>query len=251
MLARFEELDFRPTPLGDLVLRRRTMTTLDNLEVYEILLGPEFLMSSLFTEVEEQLSHLGLQAASAVFPGNNQLDVVVGGLGLGYTARAALEHNSVRSLVVVDYLEPVIEWHQQGLVPLGNGLTADPRCSFEHGDFFKRAHANGGELSFDPSDNQKKFHAILLDIDHTPEFLLHDSHGSFYQPEGLRKMAEKIHPGGVFALWSDGYPIEAFEKNLAEVFPHCESHIVHFHNPIMGGESTGTVYVAKTHDASS
>ena len=67
MLARFEELDFRPTPLGDLVLRRRTMTTLDNLEVYEILLGPEFLMSSLFTEVEEQLSHLGLQAASAEF----------------------------------------------------------------------------------------------------------------------------------------------------------------------------------------
>ena len=52
MLARFEELDFRPTPLGDLVLRRRTMTTLNNLELYEILLGPEFLMSSLFTEVE-------------------------------------------------------------------------------------------------------------------------------------------------------------------------------------------------------
>ena len=247
MLARFEELDFRPTPLGDLVLRRRTMTSLDNIEIYEILLGPEFLMSSLFTEVEEQLSHRGIEAASAAFPGENQLDVVVGGLGLGYTARAALEHNSLRSLVVVDYLEPVIEWHQQGLVPLGKGLTADSRCRFEHGDFFKRAHARGTEPSFDPSDNDKKFHAILLDIDHTPEFLLHDSHGSFYQPEGLRKMAEKIHPGGIFALWSDGHPIEAFEKNLVEVFPHCESHVVHFHNPIMGGESTGTVYVAKKH----
>lgn len=46
-------------------------------------------MSSLFTEVEEQLSHLGLAAAAKVFPGKNQLDVVVGGLGLGYTARAA------------------------------------------------------------------------------------------------------------------------------------------------------------------
>ena len=245
MSLRFEEIDFRPTPLGDLVLRRRTMTTLDNLEVYEILLGPEFLMSSLFTEVEEQLSHMGLAAASEQFPGENQLDVVVGGLGLGYTARAALEHDSVRSLVVVDYLEPVIEWHQQGLVPLGKGLTDDPRCNFEHGDFFKRAHSSNDEPSFDPRDNDKKFHAILLDIDHTPEFLLHDSHGSFYQPEGLRKMAEKLHPGGIFALWSDGYPIEAFEKNLSEVFPKCESHIVHFPNPIMGGESTGTVYVAK------
>lgn len=245
MLTRFEEIDFRPTPLGELVLRRRTMATLNNLEIYEILLGPEFLMSSLFTEVEEQLSHMGLAATSKVFPGKNQLDVIVGGLGLGYTARAALEHDSVRSLVVVDYLEPVIEWHQQGLVPLGKGLTADPRCRFEHGDFFKRAHASGDELSFDSTENTKKFHAILLDIDHTPEFLLHDSHGSFYQPAGLRKMAEKLHPGGTFALWSDGYPIEAFEKNLAEVFPHCESHIVHFHNPIMGGDSTGTVYVAR------
>lgn len=245
MLARFEEIDFRPTPLGELVLRRRTMTTLDNLEIYEILLGPEFLMSSLFTEVEEQLSHMGLAATSKVFPGKNQLDIVVGGLGLGYTARAALEHDTVRSLVVVDYLEPVIEWHQQGLVPLGKGLTADPRCRFEHGDFFKRAHASGDELSFDPTVNDKKFHAILLDIDHTPEFLLHDSHGSFYQPAGLRKMAEKLHPGGIFALWSDGHPIEAFEKNLEEVFPHCESHVVNFHNPIMGGDSTGTVYVAR------
>lgn len=247
MLARFEELDFRPTPLGDLVLRRRTMTTLDGLELYEILLGPEFLMSSLFTEVEEQLSHLGLEAASKNFPGTNQLDVVVGGLGLGYTARAALEHNSLRSLVVVDYLEPVIEWHQQGLVPLGKELTADKRCRFEHGDFFKRAHAEHGELSFDPCDNNKKFHAILLDIDHTPEFLLHDSHGAFYQPDGLRKMAQKIHPGGVFALWSDGLPIKAFEKNLSEVFPLCDSHVVNFANPIMGGDSTGTVYVARTH----
>lgn len=246
MLARFEELDFRPTPLGDLVLRRRTMTTLDNLEVYEILLGPEFLMSSLFTEVEEQLSHLGIQAATAAFPGTKNLDVVVGGLGLGYTARAALEHDAVRSLVVVDYLKPVIEWHQAGLVPLGNELTADDRCHFEHGDFFKLAHADAGQPCFTPNEPDKKFHAILLDIDHTPEFLLHDSHGSFYQAEGLRKMSQKIHPGGIFALWSDGYPIEAFEKNLAEAFPHCQSHIVHFHNPIMGGESTGTVYVAKT-----
>jgi len=246
MQPRFEEIDYRQTPIGEVILRRRTMSTLDDLEVYEIILGSEFLMSSLFTEVEEQLSHKGLAAASEVFPGEAELDIIVGGLGLGYTAKAALEHDSVRSLVVVDYLEPVIEWHREGLVPLGKELTADPRCRFEHGDFFKRAHASAGEVGFDSQHPAKKYHAILLDIDHTPEFLLHDSHGSFYKAAGLRKMAEKIHPGGIFAMWSDGYPIDAFDAQIAKAFDSFESHVVKFPNPIMGGESVGTVYVAKT-----
>ena len=132
MPPRFEELDYRETPLGGLSLRRRTMTSLDNLQVHEIILGTEFLMSSMFTEVEEQLSWLGIAAAVEVFGSAHQgedsyLDVVIGGLGLGYTARAALESTAVKSLMVVDYLEPVIEWHQQGLVPLGKGLTDDTR----------------------------------------------------------------------------------------------------------------------------
>ena len=62
--------------------------------------------------------------------------MVVGGLGLGYTARAALENAAVRSLIVVDALAEVIEWHEQGLLPLGKELTGDPRCRLVHGDFF-------------------------------------------------------------------------------------------------------------------
>ena len=242
-MLRFQELDFQATALGDLILRTRTMQTLDDLVVHEIILGNDFLMSSLFTEVEEQLSHLGLKAAELRFP-STPLDVVVGGLGLGYTAKAALDHPSVSSLIVVDYLQPVIGWHKQGLVPLGNGLTADPRCRLVHGDFFKCAHASGSETSFDPDDSQRKFHAILLDIDHTPENFLHDRHSGFYQPAGLRKMAEKLHPNGIFAMWSDGAPSQPFLDNLNKEFPHVESHIVSFPNPIQGGESIGTVYIA-------
>ncbi|MDB4525878.1 hypothetical protein N9065_03150, partial [Akkermansiaceae bacterium] len=107
-IPRFEELDFRKTPLGDLILRRRTVLSLGNEEIYEIILGDAFLMSSLFTEVEQALSRLGLAATAEAFP-ETKLDVVVGGLGLGYTARAALEHDFVGSLAIVDYLEPVIE----------------------------------------------------------------------------------------------------------------------------------------------
>ncbi len=242
---RFEELDYQQTPLGEVILRRRTMLTLDNLEVYEIMLGADFLMSSLFTVVEEALSTLGLAAAEEVFPGKDHLDVVVGGLGLGYTARTALEHDSVRSLIVVDYLKPVIDWHEQGLVPLGKGLTEDSRCRFELGDFFKRGTASEGEIGFDSTQPDRKFHAILLDIDHSPAHLLNEQHAAFYQVEGLRQMARQIYPGGIFALWSDDPPEKSFMKVLNEVFDSCETHVVKFENPILGRDSESTVYVAR------
>lgn len=242
----FEELDYQQTPLGEVILRRRTMLTLDHLEVYEIMLGADFLMSSLFTVVEEALSDLGLAACESVFPGEGKLDVVVGGLGLGYTAKKALEHESVKSLTVVDYLKPVIEWHEKGLVPLGPELTEDTRCHFEHGDFFKRATAEGDEPGFDSSSPAKKFHAVLLDIDHSPDHLLNPQHAFFYQVEGLQKMTRQIHPGGVFALWSDDPPEETFLKALNEVFASCKTYVVPFNNPILGRDSESTVYVCRT-----
>src|SRR6195952_5453792 len=126
----FEELDFRPTPMGVLSLRRRRQLS-TGIDVYEIKLGDEFLMSSLFTVAEIALARLGLAALQRA-----DLYVVVGGLGLGYTAQAALEDSRVRSLVVVDALAEVIEWHERGLLPLGAQLTADSRCRLVNGDFF-------------------------------------------------------------------------------------------------------------------
>jgi len=123
----FEELDYRPTPIGALSLRRRRSPS-SGLDVYEIKLGDEYLMSSQFTEAEIDLARLGLAALTREALARRDLDVVVGGLGLGYTAQAVLEHSTVRSLVVVDALAEVIEWHEQGLLPLGKQLTGDPRC---------------------------------------------------------------------------------------------------------------------------
>src|SRR5262249_11855060 len=88
----FEELDYRPTPIGALSLRRRRELKL-GVDVFEIKLGDEFLMSSLFTASEIALARLGLAELS-----EHGLDVVVGGLGLGYTAKAVLEHQKVASL---------------------------------------------------------------------------------------------------------------------------------------------------------
>ncbi|MEY4569089.1 MAG: hypothetical protein RLZZ398_528 [Verrucomicrobiota bacterium] len=234
----FEELDFRPTPIGDLILRRRRMAMLDDLIVYEVLLGNGYLMSSLFHDVEEALADLGLAAVEG-----ETLSVVVGGLGLGYTAVAALRDARVAEMLVVDVMRPVIEWHQKGLVPLGETLMSDPRCRLIEGDFF--ALAGAPEIGFDPERPGRKFHAVLLDIDHSPQNLLDEKNATFYSADGLRRLAAQLLPGGVFALWSDDPPDEIFLNHLAEVFESPQAHVVKFANPLLGRDSASTVYVAR------
>ena len=234
----FQELDFRQTPLGELSLRRRRVLSLGGMEVFEVKLGDAFLMSSLFHEVEEALAHLALSELAG-----EAWDVVVGGLGLGYTAAAALAHREVASLLIIDALPAVIEWHQRGLVPLGAQLTGDPRCAMREADFFAVAQSEEG---FDPARAGRLFHAVLLDIDHSPRHLLHPRHGKFYQAEGLRSLAAHLQPAGVFALWSDEAPDDEFLDALGEVFATSRAHIVRFQNPLLDGTSESTVYVATT-----
>ncbi len=236
MSQAFEELDYQKTPLGDLSLRRRLVPALDNLEVFEVKLGDAFLMSSMFHEVEVALANLGLNALE---PG--AWDVVVGGLGLGYTAATALEHKQVTSLIVVDALESVITWHKQHMVPLGPVLSGDPRCRFVHADFFALAQSPEG---FDPENKGRRFHAVLLDIDHSPKNLLDPANGRFYTEEGLRWLAKQLLPGGVFALWSDDPPDDEFQTRLARIFARVNVEVVQFANPLLDRESASTVYVA-------
>ena len=238
MSADFAGLDYRQTPLGELTQRRRRVLALDGLEVFEVKLGDGFLMSSLFHEVEVALANLGLAALDTP-----ELEVVVGGLGLGYTVRAALQKPNLRSLLVVEALAAVIEWHERGLVPLGAELTGDRRCRFIHADFF--ALAANSALGFDPANPGRKFHAVLLDIDHSPRNLLHARHAAFYTPAGLRSLAAQLHPAGVFALWSDDPPDAPFLATLREVFATAEAHVVSFFNPLLEHDSASTVYVAR------
>ncbi|WP_309710966.1 spermidine synthase [Pseudolysinimonas sp.] len=232
MALRFEELDFQQTPMGDLFLRRRVEPTL-GVDVYEVKLGDEYLMSSLFTEAEEQLAHLGLAAAS----GEN-LSVLVGGLGLGYTAIAALEHPSVGSLVVVDALPAVIDWHERGLLPVSAQLTGDPRTTLVLDDFFDL-------MRRDRADDAPRYDAILLDVDHSPRHSLAPGHADLYTPDGLRHLARHLRDDGVFALWSDDPPDADFMADLDAVFSSTAAHVVAFANPLTGGTSTNTVYVAR------
>jgi spermidine synthase len=237
MSALFEELDYRETPIGALSLRRRRELRL-GVDVFEIKLGEDFLMSSLFTASEIALARLGL----AELAGRN-LDVAVGGLGLGYTAAAVLESTQIGSLVVIEALAAVIDWHRSGLVPLGAALAGDPRCRFIHGDFFALAAADAG---FDPQAPGRRFDAVLVDIDHSPDGLLDPRNAAFYQPAGLRRLAAKLRPGGVFGLWSNALPDEAFTARLRNCFVEARAEPVTFHNPLQDRPFTQTVYLART-----
>jgi len=210
-------------------------------------------MSSLFTASEVALAKLALdklektQACLEKRRGGSEIsvkwDVVVGGLGLGYTASAVLENMHVGSLLVVEFLQPVIDWHISGLVPLDPPLSMDARCALSQGDFFARVQSPEG---FDLQNPGRKFDAILIDIDHSPDWHLHEQSARFYSEEGLRELGRHCKPGGVIGLWSDAGTDDAFLSRLKNIFHQAWAEPVTFHNPLQNKPFTQTVYLAQT-----
>lgn len=235
-LALFEELDYQPTPLGPLILRRRWIARA-GAHALEIKLGDAFLMSSLFTASEVALAEEGVAAV-----GRSGLSVVVGGLGLGCTARAALDSGAVDAMIVVEFLPGVIGWHRDGLLPLGPGLFGDPRCRIVEDDFFARALSQDG---FDPDRPGRRFDAILLDIDHTPDRRLGAQSDTFYTTDGLARVAQHLAPGGAFGVWSDAGTDPAFVRVLEAGIGPAQARPVTFHNPLRRCRETQTVYLAR------
>lgn len=239
MSVRFEELDYRPTPIGALSLRRRHDAKLGG-DVYEIKLGEAFLMSSAFVVSEVALAERGL---AGVRTDDTALDVVVGGLGLGHTAARVLDEARVGALRVVELMAPVIDWHRAGLVPLGQRIADDGRCTLVEADFFATAL---GDVGFDAESSQRQFDAVLLDIDHSPAFWLDPANATFYGVDGLRQMRRWLKPGGVFGLWSNEPPDDAFVGVLADAFDEAWAEDIRFDNPLQAVEAVQSVYFGRT-----
>ena len=231
MIARFEELDWQETRMGELTLRRRADPATGEL-IYEVKLKDEYLMSSLFTVAEEELATLGLAAAEGA-----DLNVLVGGLGLGYTAATALRDARVRKLDVIDALPAVIGWHERELLPVSAQLVRDPRVTLVHDDFF-------AVMRRPPEPEPARYDVILLDVDHSPRHTLDPSHADLYSAAGLESLAGHLTERGIFALWSDDPPDADFMTTLSSVLDESTAHVVTFENRLTGGTSSNTVYVA-------
>lgn len=224
------ELDYQKTALGELVLRRRVSSSLAGQLVYEVLLDGEFLMSSAANDSEIALTNLGLAAVEGPVR-----TVMVGGLGLGHTAATALDWPGLERLEVIEYLEPVLSWHRRGLVPLGARLTSDPRCHLVHDDFF-------AVVSRPPTSSSD---SVLVDIDHSPESLLHPANARFYEHGGMQQLRAHLRKGGVLALWSADPMAEAFLGAARASFSSVETKLIEFYNPFLGEDDTNTVLLAR------
>lgn len=231
--SRFAVLDRADTALGVISLRRRT-DPVAGVDVFEAKLDDDFLMSSLFTVAEVELARRGLAAVTG-----DALDVVVGGLGLGYTAVAVLEDPRVRSLTVVEALPEVIAWHRRRLLPVSDRLVDDPRVVLRHGDFFAQVAGGDGLVPGGRVD------AVLVDIDHAPDHLLAPGHAAFYRAPGLRRLLPSLRSGGVLGLWSDRPPLAGFGAVLDDVFSRSWTEVVAFPNLLTGARSANTLYLAR------
>ncbi len=229
----YEELAWASTPIGEISLRKR-YDRLTQRWVHEVRLGDEYLMSSQFNATEIALARLGMAEAPPTQDAG--LRVVVGGLGLGFTAHEALKDPRTRSMHVVELVGAVIKWHRAGLVPDTAGLAADPRCELVEADFFELVR----------SGRCPDADVLLVDIDHSPDNLLAPANGDFYEEAGLRAAAAILSEHGVLALWSDDEPDDRLVAHLLTAFGHARAEVVAFDNPITGGTSSCTVYVART-----
>jgi spermidine synthase len=224
-----EILSFEESPIGMICLRRRELRSQPGTVVTEITLDHEFLMSSHNTASERALALHALD-----LHGGEDLQVLVGGLGLGYTAHAALSSDRVAQVDVVELLPQLIDWLDQGLVPLAEELRADARFTVSEGDVYARL--------FRPPARQHDL--ILVDVDHSPDERLGDVNEWFYTEAGLARVKPHLAPGGVLGVWSYTES-PRFEAALRAVFRDVRVDPVHFHNRVVGEPETNWLFFAR------
>jgi spermidine synthase len=227
--SNLEILAYDSSPLGPLCLRRRELLTQPGVIVTEVTLNHEFLMSSLYTDSERVLAQTAIQ----MHPGDG-LRVLVGGLGLGYTAREALRSNRVVHVEVVELLPQVIDWLARGLVPLAPELCADSRLTVTQGDVY-------AQIAEPPDD---LFDVILIDVDHSPDERLGEANANFYTAAGLRSARRHLAPDGVLAVWSYAES-SPFADALGEVFSQVNIEPVVYDNQLIGEERTDWLFFAR------
>ena len=176
---------------GDLRLKQRGTE-------FSIMLGTNELMNSRLSGSEEALATLALAKLTTPAP-----RVLIGGLGMGFTLRAALDAAGAKAQIIVAELVPaVVRWARGPMAAVYAGSLDDPRVAIHEGDVGALIRAE-----------RQRWDAILLDVDNGPEGLSREGNDALYHPRGLSQAFSALRPGGVLAVWSSG-PDRRFTRSL-------------------------------------
>ena len=187
-----------------------SVTTEDGVELklmrrggeFSIMLGTNELMNSRLSGSEEALATL----ATAEIAGRPEARVLIGGLGMGFTLRAALRTLGPDARVTVAELMPaVVEWARGPMAEVLAGSLEDPRVIVREEDVGVVIRAAA-----------RTWDAIMLDVDNGPEGLTRQGNDTLYSTAGLTATLQALKPGGVFTMWSSA-PDPAFTRRLKKV----------------------------------
>jgi len=174
-----EVLDEVDGVCGELVLRRVGTD-------FEVIANGVFLMDTRNGESERLL----VSVAADMVPGRARM--LIGGLGVGYSLRAALDHPGVGEIVVVEREPSVIDWNRTGpLRDINGNALADARVTVVQTDLVEWI-----------GQTDERFDALCLDIDNGPLWTVTEGNATLYSPSGLINLAKRLRPGGVLAVWS-------------------------------------------------
>ena len=189
----WERLDTAEVPGGGQLKLSRRGTE------YSIMVGTIELMNSRLSGSEEALATLTQERIAD----RDEAHVLIGGLGMGFTLRAALAVAGPKGRLTVSELVPaIVTWARGPMAELFDGCLDDPRVSISQGDI--------GELI---AAKKEAFDAILLDVDNGPEGLTRRENDRLYDTKGLARTYAALRPGGVLAVWSSG-PDSSFTTRL-------------------------------------
>lgn len=168
---------------------------------FSIMLGSNELMNSRLSGSEEALATLAYERIKSL----KHPKVLIGGLGMGFTLRAALAVLPADAEVVVAELVPaVVAWARGPMADVFKGCLDDPRVLIQQDDVGEVIHS--ASASFD---------AILLDVDNGPDGLTRKSNDRLYDFNGIRASRDALRPGGVLAVWSSA-PDPGFTRRLRD-----------------------------------
>jgi spermidine synthase len=204
----YDEVARAESERGEVVLRRRRVVDSSDgvgasadTGVLELRVNGVFVMDTLETTTEQALARAALDRV------DSPRDVLVGGLGLGFTVHEVLTDRRVERLVVVEVEQALAEWMRDGTIPHGPSFLADARLRVVEADL-RDAVREAPSASFD---------LVLLDVDNGPANLVHEGNALLYRAPFLREVAATLREGGALVVWSASEARE-LAAALEEVF---------------------------------